>query len=303
MSTTHVFVGLDVGGSTTEFCAASDEGSDRIHGTGPGANLQQEGPARTAQILADVIREALPSGDSLDCLCVCAGVAGAGRSEDQNALATPLRRELAGMAGRVRVAVVHDATIALDAAFGTESGVVVIAGTGSIICARTPDSTVHRAGGWGPRFGDKGSGYAVGRAGLRAVAAELDGGPETQLRTRLFERFDLSGGDALLRRVYDEDVSLPEVAPLVLELADDDPVAGEIVEVQTAGLAQQVEWVRRRADTVLPRVALHGGLFQNDQYAHRFRRQLLDRLPGWTVESLDERPCFGALRRARRLEA
>lgn len=303
MSATRITIGLDVGGSTTELCAVSEEGSDQMHSTGPGANLQQQGIASTAQLLADLLRNVLPSGRSVDQLSVCAGVAGAGRPEDQTALADRLRQALVGVADRLRVVVVHDGTIALDAAFGAASGVVVIAGTGSIVCARTPENTVHRVGGWGARLGDAGSGRALGRAGLRAVAAAFDGGPETRLQERICEHYDIDGRDALLRRVYQDEVSLPEVAPLVLDAADGDPVAAEIVDAQTADLARQVEWLHRRADTVAPHVALHGGLFQNERYTQRFRQWLHDRLPGWTVEALDETPCLGALRRARRLDS
>ncbi len=46
-----------------------------------------------------------------------------------------------------------------------------------------------------------------------------------------------------------------------------------------------------------------GGLTQDDRYTQTLRRALLDRFPSWTVESLQEAPVVGALRRARRLQS
>ncbi|KDN37666.1 hypothetical protein K437DRAFT_259725 [Tilletiaria anomala UBC 951] len=68
-----------------------------------------------------------------------------------------------------------------DAAFpGTRTGVVTIAGTGSIVMSYRPDQqggglrTIGRAGGFGWLLGDEGSGYAVGRDAVRKVLEQAD---------------------------------------------------------------------------------------------------------------------------------
>jgi glucosamine kinase len=55
-----------------------------------------------------------------------------------------------------------DVEIALDAAFRGGTGILVIAGTGSNVVGRAEDGRMHRAGGWGPAVGDKGSGHWIG---------------------------------------------------------------------------------------------------------------------------------------------
>jgi len=50
-----------------------------------------------------------------------------------------------------------------------------------------------------------------------------------------------------------------------------------------------------------PRLALHGGLLENEHYARQLRAALNERIPDWTVERLRKDPVVGALRRARRL--
>jgi len=228
-------------------------------------------------------------------------VAGAGRPDEQEALATRLRRALAVDADAVRVEVVHDASIALDAAFGSESGLVVIAGTGSVVCARAKDGTTRQVGGWGSLLGDPGSGHAVGRAGLRAVAADVDGGADTAIRARISDRYGIDERDALIRKVYRDAFAVQDVAPLVIDAAaEGDPVASDILASQAADLGQQVEWLLDGEDGIVPRVALLGGMLRNEPYARVLRRALRERLPGWSVSVLDREPVVGALRRAHR---
>ena len=276
--------------------------SGQITREGPAANPQRTGVAPVARTLARLVREALQPHAPADRLSVCAGVAGAGRSEEQEALARRLRRALADDADTVCVEVVHDACVALEAAFGAESGLVVIAGTGSIVVARTEEGTVRRAGGWGYLLGDAGSGYAVGRAGLRAVAATFDGGADTSLRARVTEQYDIGGRKALLQQVYQDEVALQDVAPLVVEAAaDGDPVASDILTSQATALAQQVGWLLEEGGSIAARIALLGGMLRNEHYAEVLRRTLHTQVPDWSVEVLRHDPVVGALRRARRL--
>jgi len=230
-------------------------------------------------------------------------VAGAGRAEEQSALSEALRAALQEAGPTLRVEVVHDALIALDAAYDKGSGVIVIAGTGSVVLGRTTNEALLRAGGWGHVLGDAGSGYALGRAGLRAVAETFDGEANTALRGRVREQCGIDDRDSLLRVVYQDEFSVQAVAPLVIEAAaDGDAVASDLLTTQVAQLVDQVEWLLNRADDVAPRVTLVGGMLQNERYAQRLRRLLRDRFPDWAVKILQSEPVVGALRRARRLQ-
>ncbi len=249
-----------------------------------------------------MIREVLPSHRPVAQLAVCVGVAGAGRSDEQRALTDRLRQEAMDEAGAVAVEVVHDACIALETAFGEESGVVVIAGTGSLVFGRAREGGTHRAGGWGNRLGDAGSGYAVGRAGLRAVAAAFDGGPATVLRARMQEQHGIEDRDGLLRWVYQDEGELQRLAPLVVDTAAaGDTVATEILVSQAAELAKQAAWLLGGTGDIAPRIAMLGGMLRNEYYAQVLRRALGERLPGASVEAVRRAPVVGALRRARRV--
>lgn len=301
MTEKHIDVGLDAGGSKTLLLAQCN-GSDQVERRGPAANPQRAGLKQSADILATLVRETIQPCHPVTRLSVCAGVAGAGRTDEQDALADHLRRALKEEATSIRVQVVHDAHIALDAAFGAESGLVVIAGTGSVVFGRARDGTTRRVGGWGHILGDPGSGYALGRAGLQAVAAAFDGGAETSLRPRVRKQYEIDARETLIRRVYQEEFALQNVAPLVIEsAADGDTVASDILTSQATSLVQQVEWLIDGKEAIAPQIALIGGLLRNEHYARVLCRTLRDQIPDWSVEVLQHEPVVGALRRARRL--
>ncbi len=82
---------------------------------------------------------------------------------ERAALARRLRR-LAG-----RVAVLPDAQAALLGALDDRPGVLLIAGTGSIVIGRDAGGHWARAGGLGPLLGDEGSAFWIAREWLRAT--------------------------------------------------------------------------------------------------------------------------------------
>lgn len=302
MSDTPLIVGIDAGASKTHLLARCTDGSDLIELHGEGANPQRIGLNGAVDVLATLVRKAMQSQHSLDTIAISAGVAGAGREDEQAALTNRLHAVLEGEASTVRVQIVHDALIALDAAFGAESGLVVIAGTGSVVLGRARDGTLLRAGGWGYLLGDVGSGYAVGLAGLRAVAKAFDGGPSTVLTGRICDHLGIESREDLIHQVYQEELSIPAAAPIVIAAAaNGDAVASRILSHQASELAKHVGWLLDREKEIVPRAAILGGVVQNDHYAQVLHRALRKRLTNWSVETLDSEPVEGALRRAQRL--
>jgi len=87
-----------------------------------------------------------------------------------------------------RVAVISDAEAALLGAHEGRPGVLLLAGTGSIVLGRDAAGRVARAGGLGPLIGDEGSAFWLGREWLRRtpdavrVARELGRRPDAVAR-------------------------------------------------------------------------------------------------------------------------
>lgn len=90
-----------------------------------------------------------------------------------------LARSLSPLARRVLV--MSDAETALIGAVGDAPGVLILAGTGSIVVGRDARGRAARAGGLGPLLGDEGSGFWLGREWLRVVTRGEHVAPVTAL--------------------------------------------------------------------------------------------------------------------------
>lgn len=168
---------------------------------------------------------------------ICCGLTGWPHEEDARAR---IAAGIADAVGAREVWAAADMVTAHAGALPDSHGVVLAVGTGVIALGVDPTSgKIARADGWGHLFGDAGSAFAIGRAGLAAVLRAYDGrGPQTELTQRARERFGPC--DQLTHQLYTSATRITDVAdfaPTVLELATDDDVAGEIAAAAAAELA------------------------------------------------------------------
>jgi N-acetylglucosamine kinase-like BadF-type ATPase len=114
-------------------------------------------------------------------------------------------------------------------------GVVVAAGTGLVCLAVDRDGTWRKLDGHGYLFGDAGSAFAIGRAGLVAVQRARDGrGPATKLAGTPLDPVTLYRSPSLV-----DDVA--RFAPEVLRCAaKGDPVADDLVVRAAADIAETI---------------------------------------------------------------
>jgi N-acetylmuramic acid 6-phosphate etherase len=189
-------------------------------------------------------------------------LAGSGREENRRAFERWAQRRR--LARRFRV--VNDALPVLVAGSPDGWGVALIAGTGSLAFGQTRDGRTARAGGWGFRFGDEGSGYAIAVAGLRAAAKSADGrGPPTRLLKRLLDRLALTAPAELIpaiSQIASDRAAFAALAEVVTKTAGEgDAVAEQIVNEAAGELAAMTAAVVRQLD--LPAsgfpIALAGG--------------------------------------------
>jgi N-acetylmuramic acid 6-phosphate etherase len=161
-------LGVDGGAGHTACWLADESGRIRGRGEAGPCNLGSVGPAVAEANLAAAVRMATGQAGvrPQDVAAACLGLAGCDRPAERAALEAMGRR--LGLRDPLRIE--NDAVVAWAGACRTRPGVVVLAGTGSIAYGRTGDGRWARAGGWGPLFGDEGSGFALGRL---AVAAAL----------------------------------------------------------------------------------------------------------------------------------
>lgn len=171
-------LGLDAGGGATRWVLTDAGGDIRARGeTVPisGLIFDAAGTARAADAIRALSASVL-AADRPD--AVLAGVTGTDwRSPAAAAIGAAIAAAFA--LAPVRVRVVDDLWIAHRARFAPGSGILVYAGTGSASCHVTASGEPVRAGGHGHLIDDAGSGFAIGRDGLRAVLRREDEAPGT----------------------------------------------------------------------------------------------------------------------------
>ncbi len=304
--TESLVLGIDGGGTTTVVLLASCDGKGgwKLLGrgeTGP-SNRQVVGTPAALAALDEATDRAFAAAGKARCevRAACLGLAGAGRPGDQEII----REWAARISLAANVQVMEDAALLLAAGTPEGWGVAVVAGTGSMAYARTPDGRTARSGGWGPLLGDEGSGYAIALAGLRAAARSADGRARaTPLTDRLLAAYGLSRPEELVGVVYrgGDRAALAALGPVVLQAADDgDPVAEEIVREAAGELASAAAAAARQLDlgATFP-VALAGGLLvASPTYHERFLAALQARGLIARPATLVTEPAEGAVKLA-----
>ncbi|MBI2478122.1 MAG: N-acetylglucosamine kinase [Planctomycetia bacterium] len=207
--------------------------------------------------------------------CICIGLAGA----DRDAERVPLRQWAEKERLANHVIVTNDAMPLIYAGFADGIGIALIAGTGSVVFGRNPAGEVARCGGWGPLFGDEGSGYAIALAGLRAVARASDGrGPATALHGRFLQAFNVTHANDLIPAIYSPSVDRTQIATYADQVfaaaLAGDAVAQTILDEAAGHLAKLVASVSvplRFSGSPIP-LALTGGVLLNQE---TYRARLL----------------------------
>jgi N-acetylglucosamine kinase-like BadF-type ATPase len=268
-------IGVDVGGTWLRLVATRDGAPVASVVTRSDRDLR-----RLPAILAAVWRRRGWRRARVGALVVASRAIWTGR--ERRALA----RRLAGLARRVRV--VPDAQAALLGALGDRPGVLVLAGTGSIVLGWDGHGRWARAGGLGPLVGDEGSAFWLGREWLRVRAAR-------------------GGLGTVLGAVHDPDAvaRIAARAPRVLARARrGDPAARRIARAAQEALAAQARDVARTLALRPPVNASWAGSVLDDAW---FRAGLARAVARAGLRARWHRPAAApvaaALRLARRMTA
>ena len=239
---TRYVLGIDSGGTKYLVRAAAPDGRILAEVRGaPCSHYQlgeEEATRRIAAHLAACVRQF--GGRPEDCLYLMCGTTGYDSPEDGELL-HQLYRELVPCPVRV----VNDVELAFLVTCGS-SGLVTLAGTGSICYGRGPDGREMRLGGW-PRavFGDEGSGRYIDALALRHYSRWLDGSrPESAFLREIRERTGIVTRKELMDYAVRMDTEgiTPGLGAAVTGAAEaGDPWAGAILEDAAACLARLAE--------------------------------------------------------------
>ncbi|MFT4166884.1 MAG: BadF/BadG/BcrA/BcrD ATPase family protein [Microlunatus sp.] len=200
--------------------------------------------------------------------------------------------------------VINDVDAAHVGAFAGGSGVLVLAGTGSMVWARDDRGRSLRVGGWGDAFGDEGSAYWIGREAIARVSHVLDGRLHAKaFADGVFNFLGLDGDapqNALLQWVVGLDhqrSKIAAVSAVVDQLAmQGDQTATSILDEAAQQLALHVEAARQR----LGPGSSYPWSYAGGVFASRHVRKRLAELLGCEPVIPQLAPIGGALLRAAR---
>jgi len=228
----NLYLGADGGGTKTHIVLIDDEKNLVCEGFSGASNPLRVG---VEPAISNIIKALDATCDKAqlsrgDIVSATLGLAGVRRAD----LRQRIRERFAGLLRIKQVEVITDAEIALYGTTLGKSGVVVIAGTGSICYGKNKNGKVAIAGGWGPIAGDEGGGTTIARRALQAIAKATDGrGKPTRLSEAGIEYFRTSTAENLLIAIYSPQVDNTRIAGfarLVAETAEEgDEIAVEIL--------------------------------------------------------------------------
>ncbi len=231
------------------------------------------------------------------------GLAGAGGIEFRERIVEALNAHLLTAGSKpLPLAVESDARVALEGALDGGPGVVVISGTGSMVMGKTERGEVHTVGGWGRILGDEGSGFSIGRDGVRAVSLVLDGrGDPTKLKELFAAKYQWVTRDDIIKAVYQKGFDPSKLAPLVMEAAvNHDLVGQKILQNAATQLVDQIRVVVMRMG-FLRKVGLVmcGGLLEhNTVFTNVLHLKIMKSLPQVEIRKAVHSPAHGAVRMA-----
>lgn len=300
-----LFLAVDAGGTNTTYLLANDQRElARVQGrTIKRMRVSEEAATEhLREALGDLERESGLHIGSVDRVCI--GTAG----ETVPLVTEWIRSEFGKAMPHAKLLLRGDVEIALDAAFPGSRGVLVLAGTGSNICGRDAQGRMTRAGGYGPVIADQGSGYWIGREGLRQAFLAMDRGIPTLLTNAISAMWSVNTPEEMIAYAHATPApDLSKLSRIVADCADEgDKVAQGVLRQAGEDLAELALLVMRRVREMdkgpVPGVAIAGSILKRVEWVRSAMTRAIHQVhPSVEVRQEVVDPVLGALWRARQM--
>jgi len=272
-----IYAGIDAGGTSSK-CMVVNEKNEILARlkTGP-ANYQVVGINKAILEIKKLLKLVCDEIgiNSIDILGV--GMAGAGSSGDINII----ENKLLPLKNVKKSYITNDGEIAVLGAHGGKEGIVLIAGTGSIVYGITNNHQTIRGGGWGPLLGDEGSGFWIGMQAIKLIIKASEGrARKTSLEKAVLNYLKVNSLRELVTFIHQIPLPREKVAsltPIVIEeMLKNDKIAEQIIYKGLNELALTVRVVFRKMKTNINEIAVMGGIFTNKHIYQIFYDMMLN---------------------------
>ena len=181
-----------------------------------------------------------------------------------------------------------------------KTGIVVIAGTGSIVMGWKKGQEVV-VGGWDYILGDQGSGFWLGQKAFQAVCRDLDKrGPETQLTNMILKKLGVKKESNLMEKIYQKDIvkTIASLSSLIDKaVTKKDKIAKEISILAGQELALAVKTAIRELNLSKIKfpIVIIGGVFNSKIIFNTFKKQIKKIAPQASIVRPKSTPITGAV--------
>jgi N-acetylglucosamine kinase-like BadF-type ATPase len=301
MSEARIFLGVDGGGTKTEFLC--------IDGAGTVLARQVEGTTYHLQVGLDGVVRALAAG--IEGICAKVGIQpselaytffGLPAFGEDSVIDPKLEQHCKRILGHERFRCGNDMICGWAGSLACSDGINIVAGTGSIGYGERRGKAA-RVGGWGEVFSDEGSAFWIAIQGLNAFTRMSDGRlPKGPLHEGLRRHLNLGADIDLCAAIMgDEGLARDEIAGLARIVAEavaaGDEAAMRIHDKAADELATMAQALRTELGfTPEETVSLSwsGGVLSNDASVRSRLEQRLTDKGGYHIVEPRHSPAYGA---------
>lgn len=302
----QIILAVDGGATKTAMTIRTIDGKTLFSATSTGSNYQAIGRERVQQVFEKLLLQASKVLTERTITVAVFAIAGIDTEEDARVVREITEASITNSPFIVEKLIVeNDVESTLLGIANNQPTTLLISGTGAICFSFNGEKTV-RAGGWGHRVGDEGSGYWIGRQVAKAIFRAADGrGEPTVLTELVLNGNQINNIDALMNWLYNADYTNARLASFgsyvqqAVECGDHVAItiaqkaANELVLLATTALKKAGYY--HGAHTFF----INGGVLKNNPtiYEH-FVKRVQEIFPQLTFALCDEQPIEYIVKRA-----
>jgi len=214
------YIGIDGGASKTHFALCDENGRIIAEAFSSGTSYIEKGIDAVIDTIQKSLGELMEDIDPCSVAGVCFGMPCYGEQPAADAEAV---QKIQCALAPLPIYVENDVGAAWAGSLALESGIIILAGTGSMAWGRDRYGIMKRCGGWPEFFGDEGSGYWLGRRTLELFSKQADGRlPRGKLYDIVRARFGLNEDKEIIVKLDEMGYTRKTIAdlqPLLMEAA------------------------------------------------------------------------------------
>jgi len=243
------FLGIDGGATKTQFALCDENGQILSQYIDEGSPYRQLGIKAVCNILKQGIEIICRGIDPGEIKGACFGMPCYGENmEDDLRAADQIREALTPLS----LTFENDVAAAWAGSLAFKSGIVMLAGTGSMALGRDIHGVIKRTGGWSEFFSDEGSGYWLGRRTLEWFSKQADGRlPRGRLYEIMREHFSLSDDHSIAAIVEEQYIhsrrNVASLQKLLMQAAyEGDATAVGLYAAAAVEMAEMIRALRKQ---------------------------------------------------------